>query len=779
MVGNTYIGAPIIRQEDRRFLTGLAQYVDDFKLPGMLYAAVLRSTHAHARILSIDASQALKIPGVAAVFTYQDILDTVEPRPIPMRRGVYGGLERFLQYPLASNKVRYVGEPVAVLVASSRYVAEDALEAIDVRYDPLPPVVDAFQSERGDTLLFEEHGTNLAMEFAGTEGDIDAAFQQAEYTRAEEFRCHRHTGNPLETRGLVASYDPGAERLTVWGETKVPHFNRGVLSNLLQMPEHRIHFIEPDVGGGFGIRGEFYPENFLVPFASLKLGRPVKWVEDRMEHLIAANHSREHVCRMEIAAKRDGTILGMRAEVYGVLGGYVRTHGATVPILTAAMLTGTYHIPSYQWRVKCYLTNKVGMGTFSAPGRYESCFFRERMLDIVAEDLGIDPVELRRRNLVQPSEMPYRVGFTRPDPTPIVYDSGNYPALLTKVLEVLEYDDRKHLQGQQVDGEYHGIGVACFVKSTGGGQSFEGARVVVTGGEAVAVYLGIATMGQGHETVMAQICASGLGVPIEYVAVYHGSTDLMPFGGGTHASRGTIMAGNALYMASQSLKEKILRISAAYLEIDREELEFSQGKVHRKADGPDSPLLHLGEVLQLANPASIHSQGEIGLEATDYFRSSEDCYPCGAHAVHLKVDPETGEITILKYAVAEDVGHVINPLLLKGQLVGAAAQGIGATILEELVYDENGQPLAGTLVDYILPSSLDIPVIDSVVEDLAPSPRNPLGVKGAGEIGIVATGAAISNAVSNALSSKGIQVKDLPLSPDRIRRMINQSGVKA
>ena len=443
------------------------------------------------------------------------------------------------------------------------------------------------------------------------------------------------------------------------------------------------------------------------------------------------------------------------------------------------MLTGTYHIPSYQWRVKCYLTNKVGMGTFSAPGRYESCFFRERMLDIVAEDLGIDPVELRRRNLIQPSEMPYRVGYTRPDPTPIVYDSGNYPALLTKVLEVLDYDNRKHLQGQQVDGEYHGIGVACFVKSTGGGQSFEGARVVVTGGEAVAVYLGIATMGQGHETVMAQICASGLGVPIEYVAVYHGSTDLMPFGGGTHASRGTIMAGNALYIASQNLKEKILRISAAYLEIDREELEFSQGKVHRKTEGPHSPLLHLGEVLQLANPASIHSQGEIGLEATDYFRSSEDCYPCGAHAVHLKVDPETGEITILKYAVAEDVGHVINPLLLKGQIVGAAAQGIGATILEELVYDENGQPLAGTLVDYLLPSSLDIPAIDTAVEDLAPSPRNPLGVKGAGEIGIVATGAAIANAVSHALGSRGVQVKDLPLSPDRLRRMINRSGAKA
>jgi carbon-monoxide dehydrogenase large subunit len=393
---------------------------------------------------------------------------------------------------------------------------------------------------------------------------------------------------------------------------------------------------------------------------------------------------------------------------------------------------------------------------------------------MVAADLGIDPVELRLKNLIQPSAMPYTVGHTRPESTPIVYDSGDYPAVLKKALEVLDYEKIKHLRGRQIEGKYHGVGIACFVKSTGGGQSFEGARVVVTGREAVAVYLGIATMGQGHETTMAQICAQGLGVPIEYVAVYHGSTDLMPYGGGTHASRGTIMAGNAVFKTAQNLKQKILRIGAAYLDIDAEELEFSQGQVHRKATEADGPLLHLGQVLQLANPASMYNQGEIGLEATDYFRATEDCYPCGAHGVHLTVDPETGEIEILKYAVAEDVGHVINPLLLKGQIVGAAAQGIGATILEELVYDENGQLLSGTLIDYLLPTSLDIPVIESAVVDLAPSPRNPLGVKGAGEIGIVATGAALSNAVSNALSSLGVQVRDLPLSPDRLRNLIKQ-----
>ncbi|MCI0879413.1 MAG: xanthine dehydrogenase family protein molybdopterin-binding subunit [Chloroflexi bacterium] len=775
-MSQSYIGAPVTRREDVRFLTGKATFVDDVELPHMLHAAVLRSSHAHARILGIDTAAALEIPGVVAVFTFQDIVNTVDPRPIPMRRGSFSGLERFLQYPLAGDKVRYVGDPVAVAVAESRYVAEDALDAIEVTYDPLPAVTEVWQSLQGDNLLFEEHGTNLAFEFSGSLGDVDQAFSLADYTRKEEFRCHRHTGNPLETRGLVASYSPGTQEITVWGETKVPHFNRSVLASLLQMPEHRIHYIEPDVGGGFGIRGEFYPENFLIPFASVKLGRPVKWIEDRMEHLISANHSREHVCRLEMAAKQDGTILGMKAEIYGVLGGYVRTHGVSVPIGTAAMLMGPYHIPNYQWHVRCLLTNKVGMGTFSAPGRYESCFFRERMLDLVAGDLGIDPTELRLKNLIPPSAMPYEVGITRPEGSPMVYDSGDYPAVLKKALEVIDYDGIKPNQGRQSDGKYHGVGVACFVKSTGGGVPFEGARIVVTGADQVAVYLGISTLGQGHETTMAQICAQGLGVPMEYISVYHGSTDLMPFGGGTHASRGTVMAGNAVFMAAQALQQKILAIAGPYLELDAAQLEFTLGYVQLKNSRDSAPLLDLGQVLRLASPTSRHNQGEMGLEATEYFRSEEECFPFGAHAVHLAVDAETGKIEILRYVVAEDVGHVINPLLLKGQIVGAAAQGIGATILEELVYDEQGQPLAGTLMDYLLPTSLDIPDIESVVLDLAPSPRNPLGVKGAGEIGIVATGAALSNAVSNALAPLGVQVRDLPLSPDKLRSLIDQGS---
>ena len=732
MVTTTYIGAPVARKEDLRFLTGRARYVDDVKLPRMLHAAILRSPHAHARILSIDPSEALKLPGVVAVFSFRDLEQAVEPRVIPMRRGSFEGLERFLQYPFARDKARYVGDPVAVVIAESRHVAEDALDHVQVSYEPLPAVANMHASLQGDVLLYEEQGTNVAYEFSGELGDTDDAFASADYVRQEEFYCHRHTGNPLETRGLVASYDPGRHDITVWGETKVPHFNRGVLASLLQIPEHRIHFIEPDVGGGFGIRGEFYPENFIIPFASMKVGRPVKWIEDRREHLTSANQSRESLCRLEVAATKDGMLLGMRARIYGALGGYVRTHGVSVPIGTAAIMQGPYRIPNYQWEVKCLLTNKVGMGTFSAPGRYESCFFRERMLDIVAGDLGIDPAELRRKNLIPPTDMPYEVGVTRPGSTPMVYDSGDYPAVLDTALKKADYSALRNLQGRADDGRLHGVGVACFVKSTGSGMPYEGARVVVTGLREVAVYLGIATMGQGHETIMAQICADGLGVPLEYVSVYHGTTDYMPYGGGTHASRCTVMAGSATYMAAQRLRDRIVSIAGAYLDVPSDELQFSGGVVSRSGSVSGDPLLDLGQVLNLAGPVSPHNLGTIGLDDTYYFHASEECYPFGTHVAHVAVDPETGALEVLKYVVVEDVGTVINPLLLQGQVVGAAAQGIGATILEELAYDSQGQPLATTFMDYLLPTSTDVPAIESEVVDLGPVASEPAGCEGRG-----------------------------------------------
>lgn len=761
----TYIGAPIRRREDVRFLTGKATFIDDVKLPHMLHAAILRSPQAHARITSLDTSAALAMPGVVAVFTFEDIASFA--KPIPIRLYPLAGLERFLQYPLAQDKVRYVGEAVAVVVAVSRHVAEDALEAISVAYEPLEAVVQMSAALQDRVVIHEAQGTNLASRYTVSVGDIDAAWRNATYTRKETFTVHRHTGIPLETRGLVANFDAGRSDLTVWGPTKVPHFNRAILATLLDMPEHQIHFIEPDVGGGFGIRGEFYPEDFLIPFAAFKLGRPVKWIEDRLEHLQAANHSRQVQCEIEIAAQQDGTLLGMRAHVYGDMGAYIRTHGGLVPSSTGVILTGPYRIPAYQCTVSCLITNKMGLGTFRAPGRYESCFIRERFLDMVAADLQIDPVALRQKNFIQPSDMPYTVGKTRPDTPPTVLDSGNYPLALQRALVEIDYDALKPLQGACQEGRYHGIGIGCFVKNTGLGP-YEGARIVVGGADDIAVYLGLATMGQGHETTMAQICADSLGVLLEGISVFHGSTDLMPFGVGTFGSRGTVMGGSAVHLAGQKLREKILAIAGEYLNIEAARLVFRNGAVYRRGDEAAEPLLGLDDLVRLAVPGSPYNMGEPGLEATAYFESEQNTYAYGAHAAHVAIDPETGKLDILRYVVVEDVGRCINPMIVHGQGVGAAVQGIGGTILEELVYDDEGQLLTGTLMDYTLPSAMDVPYIDSVLLEAALSPRNPLGVKGAGEGGIVATGAALANAVAHALAPLGVQVRDLPLGPNQI-----------
>ncbi len=789
----TYIGAPIRRSEDVRFLTGKATFIDDVKLPGMLYAAVLRSPHAHARIKSVDVSEALKLAGVVGVLTFADLPAGV--KPIPLRMYQLDGLDRFLQYPLARGKVAYVGEPVALVAAVDRYVAEDGADLIEVEYEPLGVVPDVEAALRGDVIIHEEQGTNVAGGHDIKLGDVDGAFRDAEYTRKEVLRTHRHTGNPMETRGLVASWDAGRNELTVWGMTKVAHFNRAVLSSLMELPEHRIHFVEPDVGGGFGIRGEFYPEDYLVPYAAMKLGRPVKWIEDRREHLMAANHSREVHCELEIAARKDGTLLGMRAHIHGDMGAHIRTHGGLVPASTAGVLPGPYRVPAYEAHIRCVMTNKMGVGTYRAPGRYESCYFRERMLDMVAEDLGMDPIDLRRKNLIQPEEIPYELGPTRPGIASTVFDSGDYPRALEHALERFGWDELRPLQGQKRDGRYHGIGIGWFVKNTGLGPS-EGARVAITGPESVAVYLGIATLGQGHETIMSQICADALGVPMEWITVFHGHTDLMPWGGGTYSSRGTVMAGNAVHLTAQALKKRLLEVASRRLETDPGGLEFRDGGVYaagtpqpppaprhsRESGNPgvdvagtDRPLLGLGDLLEMTRPGKAPGDAAPGLEATEYFHNNLLTYTYGGHLVHVTVDPETGMVDILRYLVLEDVGRAVNPLLVHGQALGAAAQGIGGTLLEELAYNQDGQLLTTTLLDYPLPSATEIPPVESIITEYSPSPLNPLGVKGAGEGGIVACGAALANAVSHALSSLGIQIKELPLSPDRIRALVREA----
>ena len=768
-----YIGAPITRVEDFRFLTGQGKYLDDIKLTGMLHAAILRSNHGHALIKSIDTTAALALPGVEGVFTYDDIASIA--KVIPVRVFEIPGLDQYLQVPLAEQKVRYVGEPVAMVVAINRYVAEDALELIAVDYDPLPAVTDLKEALKDEVLLHEETGTNLAGSYELNTGDIEEAFRNAEYVRKEEFRTHRHTGNPLETRGLLADFDKESGELTVWGPTKVPHFNRAILANHLEISEENIHFIEPDVGGGFGIRGEFYPEDFLIPFASMQLGHPVKWSEDRMEHLISANHSREVVCEVELAAQKDGTILGMRANIYGDMGAYVRTHGCVVPALTAGMLTGPYRIPSYHADFNCVMTNKTGTGTYRAPGFYEACFIRERLLDMAAEDLGLDPAEFRRINLIQASEMPYTVGVTRIDGRMTVYDSGDYPSAFNRALEEIGYESIKGSSGPDEHGRYHGVGVASYVEPTGFGP-YEGARIAATKDGLVEVYLGITTLGQGHETVMAQICADSLGVPMEQVRIFHGNTDYLPVSIGTFGSRATVMAGNAIHLASQSLQAKMLSIAAGYMDTETTSLEFSNGRVTRKAAGESADELDVAQIVALAESGAEVDGDETPVEATEYFKVEEWTYAYGSHVAHVAVDPETGKLDVLRYVVVEDVGRCINPLTMHGQSVGGAVQGIGGTVLEELVYDESGQLVSGSFMDYLLPTSQDVPNIDSIILEEAPSPLNPLGVKGAGEGAILATGAALANAVADALSDFGVHITHLPLSPNNIRSWIRRSS---
>ncbi|MQG63613.1 MAG: xanthine dehydrogenase family protein molybdopterin-binding subunit [SAR202 cluster bacterium] len=768
-----YIGAPITRVEDFRFLTGQGKYLDDIKLTGMLHAAILRSNHGHALIKSIDTTAALALPGVEGVFTYDDIASIA--KVIPVRVFEIPGLDQYLQVPLAEQKVRYVGEPVAMVVAINRYVAEDALELIAVDYDPLPAVTDLKEALKDEVLLHEETGTNLAGSYELNTGDIEEAFRNAEYVRKEEFRTHRHTGNPLETRGLLADFDKESGELTVWGPTKVPHFNRAILANHLEISEENIHFIEPDVGGGFGIRGEFYPEDFLIPFASMQLGHPVKWSEDRMEHLISANHSREVVCEVELAAQKDGTILGMRANIYGDMGAYVRTHGCVVPALTAGMLTGPYRIPSYHADFNCVMTNKTGTGTYRAPGFYEACFIRERLLDMAAEDLGLDPAEFRRINLIQASEMPYTVGVTRIDGRMTVYDSGDYPSAFNRALEEIGYESIKGSSGPDEHGRYHGVGVASYVEPTGFGP-YEGARIAATKDGLVEVYLGITTLGQGHETVMAQICADSLGVPMEQVRIFHGNTDYLPVSIGTFGSRATVMAGNAIHLASQSLQAKMLSIAAGYMDTETTSLEFSNGRVTRKAAGESADELDVAQIVALAESGAEVDGYETPVEATEYFKVEEWTYAYGSHVAHVAVDPETGKLDVLRYVVVEDVGRCINPLTMHGQSVGGAVQGIGGTVLEELVYDESGQLVSGSFMDYLLPTSQDVPNIDSIILEEAPSPLNPLGVKGAGEGAILATGAALANAVADALSDFGVHITHLPLSPNNIRSWIRRSS---
>jgi carbon-monoxide dehydrogenase large subunit len=769
-----YIGTSVKRLEDPELLRGTATFVGDIRRPGMVHAVVVRSPLAHARILAVDTEQALAQPGVVAVLTAADVKDV---GIIPMRLAPRDDLSRALQHPIASDTVRYMGEPVAVVVAGSRYQAEDAAEYVQVDYEPLDVVVDPRAAmEPGAPTVHDSVPDNIAGRLLTDSGDVDKAIAEADFVIRDEFSIQRHTGVPLETRGLVAEFDRSTGVLTVWGPTKVTHFNRTVLAGLLGLPEGRIRLVEPSVGGGFGIRGEFYPEDYLIPFLALQLKLPVCWIEDRPEHLLAANHSREQRHVVELAVRNDGRILGLKDTVLNNMGAYIRTHGATVPTMTAGYLPGPYRIENYRCEALCVLTNKTPAGTYRGPGRFEAGFVRERLLDSIARRLDLDPAEVRRRNFIQPEDMPYRTGAREFFDHPVTYDSGDYPGQFELALDRFDYPGlRAWCEQKRAEGRSVGIGIACFVEKSGLGP-WEYSRVEIDASGDTVVYSGAAALGQGLETVLAQIVADQIGTSMDRIRVVHGDTAVVPFGIGSFASRGTVLAGNAAQVAALRVREKLLALAADELEIDPADLELRDGRASVRGD--ESISLSLAEIAALAQPGQALARGfEPGLSETGYFEASDMVYPYGVHLALVEVDRDTGMLTILRYLIAYDVGRAINPTLVEGQILGGLAQGVGGALLEELAYDENGQLLSASFMDYLLPTAIEVPPVDVVLTEEAPSPRNPLKIKGAGEGGAVGVGAALGNAVADALGIDR-ELRELPLTPERVYELARAAGAR-
>ena len=753
---NTFIGSPVERVEDLRFLRGRGQYVDDLVRPGQWHAAIVRSPLAHGRIRAIETAAALALPGVHAVITAGDIGSPVPT--IPFRRP-NPTIAPYAQPVLADDVVRYVGEPVAVVLADSPELAEDAVQVVGLDIEPLPVVADRHASARADVLLMPETQTNCASLFTANAGDVDAAFRAAAYTRREQFRVQRMTAMTMETRGLLAEWD--GSRLRVSGAAKLPFFNKRAMAAMMKLPEEAVDYVEYDVGGGFGARGEFYPEDFLVAFSARKFGRPVKWVEDRREHFMAIAHSREAECDIEIACDRDGTILGLRGDIWIDIGAYVRPNGMT-PVRNVAQFTsGPYRVPNLHLKSHAMTTNKTPSGTYRGPGRFEGCFFMDRLIDMAARDLGLDRLDIRRRNLISLKEMPYPLAPVRPNDGfgDTACDSGDYLSPFERCLAEAGWRDKAGLNGKLIDGRYHGIGIACFIEGGASGPR-EHARIDVESDGSFSVYVGSSGVGQGIETVMSQIAADALEVPIGRVTVFHGSTTLLADGFGSYGSRATVMGGGAIVVAANALIEKFRAAAASALNVPAAALKVEEGV----ATAPDGRKVTLAELA-----------GEK-LSADGVFHNSKATYTYGTAVAHVAVDPRTGSVDVLDYVVVDDVGRVINPETLHGQMIGAAVQGLGSAFSEEIAYDENGQLLVGSLADYMVPLATDYPNVHAVSLEEHPSPNNPLGAKGAGEGGIIPVGGALSNAVASALSSLGVEPRVLPMTPPRVWQLIQDAN---
>jgi carbon-monoxide dehydrogenase large subunit len=788
------IGAPIRRNEDPRLLRGLGSFVDDVEPPGTLHAAILRAPYGHARIRSIDTAQARSMPGVHAVYTAADLGAFNQPAPlvVPHPNLTHGRTQR----PLAVDKVVFIGEAVAMVVAESRYLAEDAVDQIEVEWEPLPAIVDFTKAaDSGSPLVHDDVPDNVAARFTQVVGDPDAAFSQAAHVFAERLHVERSCGSPIEARGVVAVYDPRQGSLQVWDSTQAPITIKHGLAAMLGLPELKVEVIAPDVGGGFGTKIlMFFPEEVLIPWAAMQLGRPVKWTEDRREHFISASQERGQLHETEVAVDAEGHILGLKDRLIHDSGAYT-PYGMVTPIITATQLPGPYKLPNYLSEITVVYTNTVSVTPYRGAGRPHACFVMERMIDRIARELQLEPNEVRRRNFVQPEDMPWDVGLPFQDGAPTKYDSGDYPAGLALAEQMIDLPAFRQQQAEaRKDGRYLGIGFAAYVEGTGIGP-YEGAHVRIDPSGNVFCATGLTSQGQGHYTSFAQIVASELGCDPSDVTVITGDTSRFGWGAGTYASRALVTAGNAVHVASSKVRSKVVKLAADLLEVTEADVELVDGRVQVK--GAPEHQLTLGALSTAANPiryaydksaaeaalrlvkpragAVLEPDEEPGLEARGYFAPERATWASGQHAAIVEVDPATGDLTFLRYVAVHDCGTLVNPMIVEAQVHGGVAQGIGGAFYEKLVYDETGQLVNASFMDFLLPTAMEIPNLE-VGHLETPSPLNPLGVKGAGEAGAIPVPALVAEAIEDALAPFGVRIAEMPLSPTRVWELIQEAG---
>jgi len=795
-----YVGQRIKRTEDPRLIKGLAHYVDDIKLPDTLHVAFVRSVYAHARISKVDISEALKAPGVVAVYTGKDVAEKIGPVPCA---SALPELKVPNHRVLAQDKVYFVGHPIAAVVATDRYAAHDAVDLVMVDYEDLPAVVDVEEAAKGTAIIHETFGDNIAYKLTAGEGDIQAALAASDHVIKQRVVHQRLAPVAMEPRGVLARYFPGEEELTVWSSTQIPHLLRTQLALMIGFPENKLRVITPEVGGGFGSKLNVYAEEALVGWISVQLGKPVKWIETRRENMQATIHGRGQVGEIEVGCKNDGAVTGLRYNVIADLGAYHQLLTPAIPTLTGLMLSGAYKIPAIQINITGCFTNKVATDAYRGAGRPEATYVVERAMDLVAAELAIDPAEVRRKNFPAPNEFPFHTA------TGLEYDSGDYETALNKAQEISGYAAlREEQKKARLEGRLIGIGVSTYVEICALGPSqampaggWESATVRIEPTGKVTVLTGASPHGQGQETSFAQIAADELGVDLNDVTVIHGDTGVVQYGIGTFGSRATAVGGTAVFVAIQKLKEKAHKIAAHMLKAEASSVAFEGGRYSLQAaaaaaaTGTSEPLVPVGEAPAGALPEP-HTNGkssftiqdialaahlakelppdtEPGLSATYFFEPKNFTFPFGTHIAVVEIDRETGDIKFLRYVAVDDCGKVINPLLVDGQLHGGIVQALGQAMYEEVVYDEQGQLITGTLMDYAVPRASQIPELE-LARTETPSPVNPLGVKGVGEAGTIGATPAIVGAIVDALAPFGVRHLDMPVKPEAVWRIIRE-----